>query len=131
LQPSTESDESAQVLPDETIVLRGGVMQPRDLEVNAYTHYDEFSEYALSVFAVPGADLATTARVADRPNASIRVTTAGRIRAAGYELRRSEPPPGHADLKLPNPPTDADWETLRVVFDDPIPNPYRRSEEPA
>jgi hypothetical protein len=120
---------AAVVLPDDTIVLRGGVMEARDLQVNAFTHYDEVGEYALSVFAVPGADLETTARVADRPNAAVRVTTAGRIRAAGYEVVSSEPPAGHADIRLPNPPTDADWETLRAVFDDPIPNPHRRPKE--
>ena len=34
------------------------------------------------------------------------------------------------ELKLKN-PTDADWEALRAVFDDPIPNPYRRPKEQA
>jgi hypothetical protein len=28
--------------------------------------------------------------------------------------------PNHADLKLPNPPTDDDWAKLRAAFDPPM-----------
>jgi hypothetical protein len=101
-------------------------MEPRTMETNAATHYDEFGEYALSVWSLPGADVATIAAAANLPHSVIRVSTARRIRAAGYELVRSEPPPSHVDLKLPNPPTSQDWETIRSIFDEPITNPYRR-----
>ncbi len=101
-------------------------MEPRTLEVNALTHYDAFGEYALSMWSLPGADVATIAATADLPHSVVRTSTVGRIRAAGYELVRSEPPPAHADLKLPNPPTDDDWATIRGAFDDPIPNPHQR-----
>jgi len=118
-------ENSDDALPDDAFVVRGGVMNVRDLEVGAYTHYDMTGDYALSVFCVPGSTVEETAIVAERPNAQIRVSTVGRIRGAGYEVTLSEPPPGHSDLHLPSPPSDADWDTLRAhVFDPPIPNPY-------
>lgn len=111
------------------VVLRGGIMQPRDMHVNAYTHYDHTGEFALSVFAVPGWTIEEITRAAGIPNGQIRGATVGRILDAGYEIVRSQPPPGHADIRLPNPPTDQDWVALRDVFDDPIQNPHPRPKE--
>ena len=101
-------------------------MEPRQLEINAYTHYDEHGTYALSVCSLPTRDFDLVARVANLPNRQLRVSSVGRIRDAGYEVVRSEPPPAHADLILRGEPTDEDWETLRAVFDPPVPNPYPR-----
>lgn len=97
--------------------------------VNAYTQYDDVGEYALSVFAVPGWTPEEITEVAKLPNGQIRISTVGRISRAGYEIRRSEPPPGHADLRLPSPPADEDWAALREAFDDPVPNPHPRPKE--
>lgn len=99
------------------------------MEAEAYTEYDDSGHFALSVFSVPGVGIDELARIANRPNGVIRLTTAGRIRAAGYEVLPDEPPPGHAALQLPNPPTDTDWETSRAIFDEPIRNPHRRVRE--
>jgi hypothetical protein len=101
-------------------------MEPRQMEINAYTHYDETGEYALSVCSLPTGDFDEVARVANLPNGQLRASTVGRIRQAGYEIVRSEPPPAHADLMLMGEPNDHDWETLRATFDPPVPNPYQR-----
>ena len=121
-----DADRTPDPLPDDAIVIRGGVMTPRTMEVNAYTEYDETGVYALSVSSLPDADFDTIAAAARLPHGQVCVSTVGRIRAAGYEVRQSEPPPAHADLLLPNPPADEDWEALLVVFDAPIANPHRR-----
>jgi hypothetical protein len=47
-------DAELHSLPDDAVVVRGGLMLPRDLDTGALTHYDEFGEYALSVYALPG-----------------------------------------------------------------------------
>jgi hypothetical protein len=123
---SDDPQEGAYELPDDAVVVRGGVMEPRVLQVNAQTHYDDCGEFALSVASLRDASIEDITRVALLPNNQIRVSTVGRIRSCGYEVVPSEPPPAHADLKLPNPPTDDDWETLRSIFDDAIPNPHPR-----
>lgn len=115
-------------LPDDAIVVRGGVMEPRQMEINAYTTYDDIGEYALSVCSLPDADLDEILRVGRLRNGQVRVSTAGRIRKAGYEVVRSEPPPAHADLKLGRAPTSADWVALRDIFDPPVPNSHRRTD---
>jgi hypothetical protein len=115
-----------ETLPDDALVVRGGVMEPRVMQVGAETHYEDCGEFAISVASLPDASIEDITRMALLANNQIRVSTVGRIRACGYEVVPSEPPPAHADLKLPNPPTDDDWETLRSIFDDPIPNPHPR-----
>jgi hypothetical protein len=119
--------EASDALPDDALVLRGGHMQPDTLETNALTEYDASGRYALSVFSAPGLDREQLARVAAQPRGQVRLSTVGRIRTAGYEIVRSENiAPAHADLILPNPPTDADYEAVIAAFDPPVPNPARR-----
>jgi hypothetical protein len=94
------------------------------LRVNAFTHFDEHGEFAISVFSAPGLDIEQLALLADQPHPKIRISTAGRVRAAGYEIVRSEEEAlGHADVKLPSEPTDDMLDALRSAFDDPEPNP--------
>src|SRR5438552_2320289 len=104
-----EAEGTSPLLPSKAIVIRGGVMEPRTMEINAYTAYDETGEYSLSVASLPEADIDTIARVANLPYPQVRVSSVGRIRAAGYEVVPSEPPPAHADLRLGGIPTDQDW----------------------
>ena len=94
-------------------------MEPAVLETNAQTYYDEFGEYALSVYSLPGRSADEIALLASLPHAKIRASTVGRLRAAGYRVVPSPGPPGHADLELPDPPTEDDWRALDALFDPP------------
>lgn len=98
-------------------------MIPADLATGAQTHFDAERIYALSVFSVPEMSADEIARAVPLRHSMIRESTAGRLRAAGYEVVSSPGPPGHADLLLPNPPTDNDWRALGAAFDSPRPNP--------
>lgn len=101
-------------------------MKFHDLEVAAETHFAEFEEYALSVFCVPGCGRDEIAQIAQQPHSVIRESTVEQIREAGYDL---VPSPwfgeGHADLKLPTPPSAEDWQRLDEVFSEPVPNVAR------
>jgi hypothetical protein len=112
-------------LPDDAYVMRGGMMTLENLRTNAEAHFDEFGEYGLSVFSVPGMSVQELALLANRPNRTMRVSTCARIRAVGYLIVRSEEEggPGHADIKLPEEPTDEILQVIADVFDDPEPNP--------
>ena len=120
---SPDDEVVSQPLPDEALVVRGGVMELAVLETNAQTHYDEFGEYALSVYSLPDRSADEIALLASLPHAKIRVSTVGRLREAGYPVVPSPGPPGHADLELPHPPTEGDWRVLDALFDPPRPNP--------
>ena len=115
-------------LPDAAVVVRGGLMFPADLETGALTHYDEFGRYALSVYSLPGRTGDEIAVLVPLPHSKIRESTVGRLRAAGYEVVPSPGPPGHADLRVPNPPSRGDWQALDALFDPPRPNPAARKE---
>jgi hypothetical protein len=110
-------------LPDDAVVVRGGLMLPADLVVSAQSHFDAEGFYALSVYCVPGMTADEIAVGAKLSYSKVRVSTVGRIRSMGYNIVGSPGPPGHADLVLPTPPTDHDWTALERVFDPPGPNP--------
>ena len=110
-------------LPDDAIVVRGGLMLAADLAVGAQSHFDAHGFYALSVYCVPGRTADEIAIGVPLRHSNIRASTVGRLRSAGYEIVASPGPPGHADLVLPTPPTDHDWKALDRVFDPPRPNP--------
>ncbi len=120
--PEAEGD-SFQRLPDDAVVVRGGLMSAADLSLGAQTHFDAEGAYALSVFSVPGKTADEIARGVPLPHSMIRESTVGRLRAAGYDVVSSLGPPGHADLILPNPPTDDDWQALDKTFDAARPSP--------
>lgn len=101
-------------------------MRSEDLEIAATTHFGEYDEYSLSVFCVAGCDRDEVARVAQQPHSVVRESTVEQIREAGYDV---VPSPqfgeGHADLKLPNPPSVEDWQKLEEIFSEPVPNAAR------
>lgn len=99
-------------------------MTVENLRTNVEDHFDEHGEYAVSVFSVPDMDAHEIALLAGRPNRQMRVSTCARIRSLGYEIVRSEDEaPGHADIKLPQEPTDEVLQAIADAFDDPQPNP--------
>ena len=112
-------------------------MTLENLASSAEFHYSETGGegYALSFWASAELDVAGIVRAAREqgaidgeryiPHGRVQVATAGKIRAAGYELIPT-PPPGHYSLELPDPPTNSDYEAVMSAFDDPVPNPEGR-----
>lgn len=108
-----------------------------NLEASAKVHHrlSNGAEYALSFWASANLDLEGIVRNAreqgaltgDRniPHGKVQVSSAGKIRAAGFELVPTAPP-GHYSLTLSDPPTVDDYEAVMSAFDDPEPNPLGR-----
>ena len=109
-------------LPDDAVVVRGGLMLSADLAISAQSHHDAEGSHALSVFSRAGMTADELSRAVPLPHSMIRESTVGRLRAAGYDVVTSPGPLGHADLVLPNPPTDDDWRLLDESFDPARPN---------
>lgn len=98
-------------------------MIPVDLALSAQSQFDVEGVYALSVFSAPGMTADEIAEGVPLRHSMIRESTAGRLRAVGYDVVSSSGPPGHADLILRDSPTDADWQALDEAFDAARPNP--------
>lgn len=116
-------------LPDDAVVVRGGVMNPPDLYVNAVTHFQNRGEYCLSVFSIPEMSADEIAHVMVNTcdvlrNNKIRESTVGALRAAGYDVVPSDYY-GHADLRLFSEPSDEHWDRLVTLFAPPRRNPAR------
>lgn len=117
-----------QGLPDDAIVVRGGLMGTVSLESNAYGSFEECGMWALSVWSYPDMTADEVVEEAHRvdgealPNGKIRSARAGTLREHGYELVATNQR-GHYSLVVPPTPGSAVWEDLREVFDDPMPNP--------
>lgn len=122
--PLTLRSESP--LPDDALVVRGGMMIARDLAMAAERCESEFGFPGLSVFGASGVGLRQLLlAIPDlRRYGVVRRTTAGRLRAFGCELIPTGAEP-HFTLRLP----DTDFATLarlRDLFGPPIPNPLIR-----
>lgn len=115
--------EPLDCLPDDAVVVRGGLMLPADFARGVQSHFDTEGVYALSVFSTARRTADEIAIAVPLPHPKIRTSTVGRVRAAGYDVVSSPGPPGHADLLLRKPPTDDDWRTLDRIFDVPRANP--------
>lgn len=118
-------------LPEDAVVVRGGLMD-RDLTIsNAHDEFKESGIYGLSVWSVPELDAADIIRLARShgsiylPHAKFRQSTIGRLRP--YALHQ-DIPEGHYLLKLPTPPADSDWDALERAFDSPEASPRKEEE---
>ena len=120
-------------IPDEAVVVRGGAEWSRErLISSAEVHFRERGEDALTVWSLPDRTaeeivLATGEKFF--PHGQVRASTAGRLRAAGFEVVESEPnpdePPGHIDVKPNGRLDNAGADAFTAAFDPPIPNPLR------
>lgn len=109
-------------LPDDSLVLRGGRMVISDLRRNAIATLQRMGRLGVSVRAGRGADIEELAENPfPLPHAVIRVTTVGRLRAAGFEIEATGAY-AHCTVWLPD-ATHERLEHLRAAFDDPAPNP--------
>jgi hypothetical protein len=124
-------------LPDNAVVIRGGVMRRGDL-IASVRKYAVMTGgvYGLTAWSWPDMDAAEIAlRVkATHPlgrnpvaHGSMRVSTAGTIRTPGtdgkiFRLVKTGAE-GHYTLTFPAEPTDADWERVENMFGPAQPNP--------
>jgi hypothetical protein len=122
----TQAQESDD-LPDDAIVVRGGLMQNIDEMVeDARDEMARVGYPGLSVRAGVGVTVEELVRAGQLPNNQIRVSTAGRVRKDGYSFSRISGP-YHYNIVLPSldPKTVAQ---LSDSFDEPQANPVPRDE---
>jgi hypothetical protein len=115
--------KSADPLPDDAVVVRGGYMRSKSLLISATTHYEESrcTEWAWSFWCAPGKTADEIAAEADFAHDVICESTVGRIRAAGFEVESDSSSDDHCKIKLSGEPTDADCKRLRDAFDEARP----------
>jgi hypothetical protein len=130
--------ESPAELQDEAIVVRGGKMERAGTIEKAEDAFNDIGVYGLSVWSATGlsaADIVRLARSHDDadsippqryiPHGQMRTSTAGQLRARGFDLV-PDSPFGHYLLTIPAPPTDDYWDALLEEFGDPEPTPSRQ-----
>lgn len=115
-------------LADDAVVVRGGIMMTSTLAVAAQASAQAGKRYCPSFWSHPDHDAARivadarTLSGAHLPHSQIRVSTARRLRTAGFRpIRRGAP--GHYDIVIPTPVDDATWQALQAAFDPPQPMP--------
>jgi hypothetical protein len=127
-QPESPSD-----LPDDTTVVRGGLMHRERTIKSAEAAFREFGVYGLSVWAVANLNAEKIVRHARHhdtesqhylPHPQMRTSTVGQLRRRGFDLE-PDSPRGHYLLTIPTPPTDDDWDALEQEFGEPQPTPPR------
>ena len=102
-------------LPDEAVVIRGGMMKLADLRNSVETTYRATDTHGLSAWAG-----VTDAEILEAINNIyhrwVCITTAKRIRSAGYEVVLTGRP-RHCTIKFEAQPTDEDLKSLTDEFD--------------
>src|SRR5438046_3038630 len=101
-------------------------MVRRDLEDSAEVHFRDRGYYALSAWSFAGRtpdEIARAVGTDSLPHARMRASTVGRLRANGFEVDKSEPPPGHVDIRLDGPLSDTSAVALEASFGAPLRNP--------
>ncbi len=109
---------------DAVVIVRGGVLGLEATRLGAQDNYNVCGYFAISVEAALDATweelCRTSPRIAGRYN-KVRLSTAGRIRSAGFPLLPTEDRP-HYDIVLAD-VADATIERLVAAFDEPVENP--------
>ncbi|MGH2353892.1 MAG: hypothetical protein ACRDJN_19985 [Chloroflexota bacterium] len=117
-------------LPDDALVVRGGLMTPESIQEAADLEPD--GTFGLSVQSAPGMTPRDLAREGDLPHSKIRVSSVGRIRSLGpgFDVIPTAGPGRHGTLTIPSRPVSVDdAQKITGAFDEPIPNPARRPGE--
>lgn len=111
--------------PDDTVVIiRAGVMAPESVRRTARDSFEDYGVYLVSVEAVLDGTVESTCRTSARIGdlyGKIRLSTVGRLRAAGFVLLATFDRP-HFDVALPD-LGDPVIDRLDRCFDAAIPNP--------
>lgn len=111
---------------DTVVVIRAGVMEAQSVRRTATDSFDDFGAYLVSVEAVLEGTVEETCRTSPRIGGrygKVRISTAGRLRAAGFVLLATFDRP-HFDIAVPD-VSDTTLARLGGCFDPPIPNPGR------
>ena len=121
--PDPDAD---QILPEGAIVIRGDLMDRRVLMDNALIEHDKSGRWALSVGASARLDAAAIASEWPYRGKHYCPSTAGQIRAAGFDLVPDPPGSVHWLLMLNEEPVEETWERLKTCFGPPRDNPSYR-----
>ena len=112
---------------DVTVVVRAGGMSLENVVRSATRTFDTFAVYGISVEGIINRSVIDACRTSERiaRYRHVRLSTFGRVRSAGFALLATFDHP-HFTLVL----ADLGEVTIRRLercFDEPIPNPGRRS----
>lgn len=114
-------------LPDDAIVVRGGVGAPETIAVNAQSTFDTDGFWGVSGFSAAGLSADEIAQLVYEqgrlPHPRVRTSTARRIRDAGFQIEETQDDYPHVDIFVPPDPSAELCSQLADAFDDPIPNP--------
>ena len=133
----SEDERSADRLPGEAFVVRGGIMEPERLRLNATVVHDdpEVGEWAVCAASYPDMEPGEIAQAAEFRHKQMMVSKVETLRSRGFDvIPDPEEGPVHVLITLPvdssENPSDEEWEVvwedLRGCFDAPIRNPARR-----
>jgi hypothetical protein len=132
-QPEDLPEWTGSDLPDDAVIVRGGIMAHESLTISAKRHFQEHGVYALSFWSYPGMDACEIAeevgRVAEAhgitllPNPQIRQSTAGALRGLGYRVGPGGGLRGHITLALDSLPDETEWAEFVAVFREAEINP--------
>jgi hypothetical protein len=132
-----ETDRQVGHLPDDAVVIRGGMMQRKDMAASA-RRYAQIcgGTYGITVWSWPGLTAGEIALRVKETHAGglnpvahgrMRQSTAGKIRTVGPDGRSfglvKTGAEGHYTLTFPSEPTDADWGRLDAMFSAAEDNP--------
>ncbi len=100
-------------------------MEAEALWKSALVHYDRTggTEYAWSFWCCPGKTADEIAADARFMNSTIRESTVGRMREAGFDPVPDSEDDDHCRVTLPGEPTGIDCKRLQDAFDEPRLNP--------
>jgi len=111
------AEEAGEKFPDEALVVRGGRCLPGSLQSGTSEHFKVPGVTGFSVQCEPGATVAELARAGQFPHGSVGVTSVGRIRELGLEVRRTPGLGHHATVVTGGPLQDALAEALSAIFE--------------
>lgn|GEM_PF-1123892 len=104
-------------LADDTLIVRGGTMNPPDLLTSIAVAKREVGKPGLSVHGADGVGVAELISLLNQgpvrrlPHGMVRLSTAGAIRRGGFEIVPTGEPP-HQTIELP-----ADYESSDALAD--------------
>lgn len=116
-------------LPDEALVVRGGIVTPEGTQHGADEHPE--GPWGISVQSAPRMTAEQLARAGRIPHGKICVTTVGRVHALGpgFDVVPTRGVGRHATLAIPSRPVSPQHARMvNGAFDPPVSNPARRQE---